>query len=325
MKRLQKIILFLLFGLSSVMQANAQVKISASIDTVMLLIGDQTTLRLSATYPEGMAVQMPILTDTIIRQLEVIEASTFDTTTVNGQVIINQAYVVTSFDSGYYQIPQFPLAITMPDGSFDTIYSNNLYFGVMTMPIDTTQPNAIADIRALEEAPVTFKEVLPWLLYSLLGILIVALVYLLVRKLGGKESIFMVKEAPKEPAHVIALRDLDTLKEQKLWQRGLTKEYYSSLVDILRVYLDNRFNIQAMESTSEEILRAVGPCSEITREQKDELKQLLYRADFVKFAKASALANENEDSYCFVEGFVVSTKLVEQLHEDAENKQNKEE
>ncbi|MCQ2374292.1 MAG: hypothetical protein MJ069_00095 [Salinivirgaceae bacterium] len=324
MKRLQKIILFLLFGLSSVMQANAQVKISASIDTVMLLIGDQTTLRLSATYPEGMAVQMPILTDTIIRQLEVIEASTFDTTTVNGQVIINQAYVVTSFDSGYYQIPQFPLAITMPDGSFDTIYSNNLYFGVMTMPIDTTQPNAIADIRALEEAPVTFKEVLPWLLYSLLGILIVALVYLLVRKLGGKESIFMVKEAPKEPAHVIALRDLDTLKEQKLWQRGLTKEYYSSLVDILRVYLDNRFNIQAMESTSEEILRAVGPCSEITREQKDELKQLLYRADFVKFAKASALANENEDSYCFVEGFVVSTKLVEQLHEDADNKQNKE-
>lgn len=324
MKRLQKIILFLLFGLSSVMQANAQVKISASIDTVMLLIGDQTTLRLSATYPEGMAVQMPILTDTIIRQLEVIEASTFDTTTVNGQVIINQAYVVTSFDSGYYQIPQFPLAITMPDGSFDTIYSNNLYFGVMTMPIDTTQPNAIADIRALEEAPVTFKEVLPWLLYSLLGILIVALVYLLVRKLGGKESIFMVKEAPKEPAHVIALRDLDTLKEQKLWQRGLTKEYYSSLVDILRVYLDNRFNIQAMESTSEEILRAVGPCSEITREQKDELKQLLYRADFVKFAKASALADENEDSYCFVEGFVVSTKLVEQLHEDADNKQNKE-
>jgi len=324
MKRLQKIILFLLFGLSSVMQANAQVKISASIDTVMLLIGDQTTLRLSATYPEGMAVQMPILTDTIIRQLEVIEASTFDTTAVNGQVTINQAYVVTSFDSGYYQIPQFPLAITMPDGSFDTIYSNNLYFGVMTMPIDTTQPNAIADIRALEEAPVTFKEVLPWLLYSLLGILIVALVYLLVRKLGGKESIFMVKEAPKEPAHVIALRDLDTLKEQKLWQRGLTKEYYSSLVDILRVYLDNRFNIQAMESTSEEILRAVGPCSEITREQKDELKQLLYRADFVKFAKASALADENEDSYCFVEGFVVSTKLVEQLHEDADNKQNKE-
>lgn len=324
MKRLQKIILLSLFSLLGVAQANAQVKISASIDTALMLIGDQTTLRLSATYPEGVAVQMPILTDTVIRQLEVIEASTFDTATVNGQVTINQAYVVTSFDSGYYQIPQFPLAITMPDGSFDTIYSNNLYFGVMTMPIDTTQPNVIADIRAVEGAPVTFKEVLPWLLYSLLGIVIIALVYLLARKVGGKEPIFKAKEAPKEPAHVIALRDLDVLKEQKLWQRGLTKEYYSALVDILRVYLDNRFNIQAMESTSEEILRAVGPCSEITREQKEELKQLLYRADFVKFAKASAMANENEDSYCFVEGFVVSTKIVEQLHDDADNQPTKE-
>ena len=109
---------------------------------------------------------------------------------------------------------------------------------------------------------------------------------------------------------------MDQLKEQKLWQRGLVKEFYSSLTDIVRVYLNGRFGVQAMESTTAEIMQMTKNVPEIDKDLRSNLQDLLERADFVKFAKAQAEANENEASFAFVEHFVLTTKPVEQLRDD---------
>lgn len=298
--------------------AGAQVNVSAQMDTSMLLIGDQTNIRLESSFPQGYAVQMPIFADTIIRGLEVLEAGKIDSTITDGIIHISQKYLVTSFDSGWYAIPQQPFAIAQPDGFVDTIYSESIYYGVMTMPLDTANPNAITDIKPLQEAPFKFSELKPYLKIGGLVLLALAIIgfiiYVIIRYKHNK-PIFSAPK-PKEPAHVIALRQLDQLNEQKLWQHGLVKEYYSALSDIIRTYLNGRFGVQAMESTTAEIMQMTRSITEIDRDLRKELQELLERADFVKFAKAQTVANENEASFEFVMHFILKTKPVEQLRDE---------
>jgi len=59
---------------------------------------------------------------------------------------------------------------------------------------------------------------------------------------------------PPRPAHEIAFEQLALLKEKKLWQQGLIKQYYSEATEIFRRYLENRYAMQAMEETTDEIL-----------------------------------------------------------------------
>ncbi|MBO7495414.1 MAG: hypothetical protein J6T98_02585, partial [Salinivirgaceae bacterium] len=296
----------------------AQVSVRASMDTSMMLSGDQTNFRVEASFPDGYKVMLPVMADTVSRGLEIVEAGAIDSTIADGFVRISQKYVVTNFDSGWYAVRQLPFAILDKDGNPDTIYSEQVYYGVMTMPLDTANPNAICPPKPMAEAPFIFKELTHYLKWGLLILLaafaVVFAVYALIKR-KRNEPIF-VKPKPQEPAHVVALRQLDQLKEQKLWQRGLVKEYYSSLTDIARGYLNGRFGLQAMESTTSEIMQMTKDVPEIDKDLRKNLQDLLERADFVKFAKAQAEANENEASFAFVEHFVLTTKPVEQLRDE---------
>ena len=310
-------ILAIAFGLA-VPRAQAQVNVKASMDTSMMLIGDQTNFRVEASFPDGYKVMLPVMADTVSRGLEIVEAGAIDSAIADGFVRISQKYVVTNFDSGWYAVRQLPFAILDKDGNPDTIYSEQVYYGVMTMPLDTANPNAICPPKPMAEAPFIFKELAHYLKWGLLILLaafaVVFAVYALIKR-KRNEPIF-VKPKPQEPAHVVALRQLDQLKEQKLWQRGLVKEYYSSLTDIARGYLNGRFGLQAMESTTSEIMQMTKDVPEIDKDLRKNLQDLLERADFVKFAKAQTVANENEASFDFVEHFVLTTKPVEQLRDE---------
>ena len=50
---------------------------------------------------------------------------------------------------------------------------------------------------------------------------------------------------------------LDKLTRENLLKQGLYKEYYSRLSDILREYLEERFEYSAMDRTTQEISRAL--------------------------------------------------------------------
>ena len=299
-------------------EAGAQVSVKASMDTSMMLIGDQTNFRVEASFPDGYKVMLPVMADTVSRGLEIVEAGAIDSAIADGFVRLSQKYVVTNFDSGWYAVRQLPFAIFDKDGNTDTIYSEQVYYGVMTMPLDTANPNSICGPKPMAEAPFIFKELTHYLKWGLLILLaafaVVFAVYALIKH-KRNEPIF-VKPKPQEPAHVVALRQLDELKEQKLWQRGLVKEFYSSLTDIARGYLNGRFGLQAMESTTSEIMQMTKNVPEIDKDLRKNLQDLLERADFVKFAKAQTVANENEASFDFVEHFVLTTKPVEQLREE---------
>lgn len=303
-----------------------EIKTHATLDSSIILIGDQVKLNLEVEFPSDVNILFPEPADTLGEHIEIVERKTVDSIQLDENTLkLMQEFVITSFDTGHHNIDPFQFRFSLGDMS-DTIDSNPLTLHVFTLPKLDSLMNAMKgpiDIKAPYEAPVTFKEVAPWLFGILLGAgLIFLLIYAINRRKQNK-PLFSLPQKPKEPAHIIALRDLDRIKEEKIWQQGKIKEYYSEVTDTVREYIENRFEITAMELTTDEIIKKFEARKELLDAKTfDNLKRMLSNADLVKFAKFTPLPDDNNlllvDAYFFVNQTKIEIKA-EQNDEDDEN------
>jgi hypothetical protein len=297
---------------------NAQtVKATASLDTNSIRIGQQVKLQLSVRYrvDNGQQVQIhwPGIKDTIIKEIEVVGQSKIDTVIPDKsnpfEFVQTKTVFITSFDSGYWAIPPFKFLINNDTTGVNT---DPLLLEVGTVAVDTSL--AIKDIKPPFEENYTWLDWLKDNMYvvygTLIAILVVIVIIYLVRHFRKVPPPTVVVEKPKIPAHVIALEKLDKLRNEKLWQEGKLKLYHSTLSEIIREYIENRFRIQAMEQTTDEILHGFRSIA-VDEESKTKLRQLLFLADMVKFAKEQPLPNENEMSLSNAYDFVTGTKREE--------------
>ena len=322
-------ILILTVGLLSISAQSTDPKASAKLDTTLILIGDHVTMSLDVELLDSTFVQFPVYTDTITKNVEILRDLPFDTIQENNKTVIRKRYILTSFDSGNYHID--PIAITLRNKASEAriIYTNPLFLSVQTIQIDSAE-NRIADIKLPLETPLTINEFiseyLPYLLIMItVGILAFLLIWLIRKKKSNPTE--PIIEVPKEEAHVIALRELDALSAKKMWQEGMVKPFYSELSEILRRYLEHRFEIPALESSTSEIAVITKSLKILDKETQQELMEFLEDADLVKFAKFEPLASEHlkymEQAY----SFVLKTKVEIIVNEEANNDpvQNKEE
>lgn len=313
-------ILLLVSGIT--VQARSQgIVVKATLDTNTILIGDQIHYTIEIEQPKGVVIAMPLIKDSLAGKIEVLEISAIDSSKAgNDQVRIKQSYLITSFDSGSYTIPSLPFAFK--NGSIsDTIYSMPQVLNVNTIALKNQKE--FYDIKDILKIPLTFKEILFWALI-LLGVwLIVTIIILVIRRKKNNQPIFGYIK-PQEPAHVIAFRSLEALKNEKLWQQGHTKQYHSKLTDIIRLYIEQRYHIPAMESTTDEILDDVKKLNKLNEKSIINLRDILVLADLVKFAKAEPLPDENENSWGFAYQFVKDTYEVAEAPAEEANKENQE-
>ncbi|MEG0519076.1 MAG: hypothetical protein RR555_09460 [Bacteroidales bacterium] len=248
-------------------------------------------------------------------KLEVLKEIQLDTISIQSGISQLEAkLLLTSFDSGYYKLPQ-PLMII----NGDTVYFDMPSVAVNPVQMDTATFK-MYDIKGQINYPVTFKEVLPWILLGLLVIVIIYIVYRYI-KYRREHKNFFGKPIVKDPPHIIALRELDKLRTQKLWQAGKEKQYYTGITDTLREYIEQRYDVSAMEKTSMEIM---GSLTDKKMEAKpyNELNELFKLADLVKFAKYTPLEAENEDAIPIAVRFVNST-FMQELEQEVQQKQTK--
>jgi hypothetical protein len=297
-----------------------EVKIITSFDSAKIYIGDQIKFNITIDQPSNIKLTLPVFKDTLCKNIEIVSGPRTDTTKgQNGRINVIQKYLVTSFDSGRYQVkPVF--AETKNEGGLKRFYSDYSILEVMRVkiaPQDTTAK--IFDIIKPYKAPVTFGEVLPWLLIiALLGAIVWAIIRYLpkLKKSGTDTNIYV----PREPAHVIAFRELERLKREQLWQKGEIKKYYTELTEILRQYLENRFSVYSLELTTSETLEALVKSGFKKNGSYNDLKAVLTGADLVKFAKYNPLASENELHFQTSWNFVLTTKEDEMGTESVEEK-----
>lgn len=310
----QYIAILLLTISSSLLQAQ-DLTIKASIDTNHILIGDPVNLTLQITKPLDFDIDFPELKDTITEKIEILNSNLTDTVDItNNKITLQKKYIVSCYDSGQFVIPPLPF-VYQQDTVKDTIFTTPIALICETLPVDTAKKE-IKDIKKPLEAPFTFQEFIKYYLpYILAGIIFALLLffaykYYIKHKQNKQEKPKKVY-IPKEAAHIVALRQLDTLKDKKLWQNEQIKQYYSELTDILRTYLENRFRISAMEQTTYDIISLMKQKKITPQEEINTLSYVLEYGDLAKFAKYKPLPNENDkclkNAYLFVE----QTKLIE--------------
>jgi len=280
---------------------------SAKIDTNNVLIGDHIKYSYKATFPSKAHVIFPLINDTLSKSVDVVSRTKIDTafSADKKQISYSQTLNITSFDSGNVVVPPILFYYTMPgDTTKLSVNTLPMILTIRTIPVDTTK--AIKDIKAPLREPVTLREIIIWSSIIIGALLLVFLIIYIVRKIRRKEAIINISLKPKIPAHEKALKELEKLRGEKLWQSGKVKEFHSVLTDILREYIEARFETIALEMTTYEIMISLKP--QITDPALlRELEQILTLADMVKFAKYNPLPDEHDRSLNSSVAFVEKT------------------
>ena len=99
--------------------------VSASIDSTMIFIGDQTDLHLQATCDQSEQVQMPVYGETLMDGIEIVERTNVDTAKLSdGRYQLNQTLTLTSFKDSLFYIE--PLVFVSGEDTFrSSLHSHN--------------------------------------------------------------------------------------------------------------------------------------------------------------------------------------------------------
>lgn len=304
--------ILLCFGLWLPGLVSAQaVSANASLDSTLMVIGGQMNLKLEVVQPADLKVAFPLFSDTITANIEIVEAQKIDTTAIDANRIgISQTFRITSFDSGLHYIP--PIYFEYMEGEMMQRAATQSMALLVVNPFEMVDPEkGFFDIKAPYYLPFLFSELLKYHKWVTLFFLIQALIALVIIYLQRNKkplSQVFVREKPKEPAHIVALRELDKIKEEKIWQSGQIKTFYSQLTDALRRYLEDRYHFQALEQTSGEIMASIKRVELPDKKLYDKLYSILDTADLAKFAKYQPLPDENDLALISAYFFVNQTK-----------------
>lgn len=296
-----KFILILIFFLLTSWAYSQDVRSSATIDTNNLLIGERIKLKLEVESKPNYLVIWPQFTDTL-GKLEIVKRNKIDTIQKDNNLLYSQILEITSFESGTFIVDPFTFVYEKKgSGNLVTTSTNSFSLTFNTVEIDSTAE--IKDIKSPIEFPLTFEEILPYIIYTVMGIILIIGIYFIIKRFKSKPKEEIIRYDASIPADLEALEALKSLENEKLWQRSLFKEYYTKLTDILRTFIHRRYDINSFEMTSEEILKEL-ETKEVPLDAFNLLKNIFTVADLAKFARLQPIANENteaiENSFKFV-------------------------
>lgn len=285
----------------------SQITVDQKIDTMQILIGEQTHMTVSVTLNPGINVKFPNFqrSQYVTPGVEVLECSKIDSVkTDDNKLRLSRSYLLTSFDEQVYRIPSLPVIV-----GGKTYMTKPLALKVLTVPVDTLNTKKFYPPKDVQNNPFSWSEWLTVVEFSFLFVVALVLaVYLTNRLMKRKPVVKSFKIVKHIPAHQKALVEIERLKNDNTNRETDQKQYYTELTTILRQYIAERFGFDAMEMTSSQIisrLRSEGNSA------IDEVSNLFRTADLVKFAKYSVLINESDQNLMSALSFINDTKKEE--------------
>ena len=293
-------ILGLFFALSP-LWSQTEGTLTVAVDTTTVKIGEQLNYILQIKADSTAQVLFP--EQPLFAPFELLEESPVDTLRTQAHYLYTKKYALIQFDSGNYFIPQQQVLVN----GFSKI-ADIIPIRVNTIVVDTTQQK-LYDIKPLEEVAKNYDTLISQLLWGLLFAFV----------LGSVLYGYLFQKRRKElrdqerPPFDRALDELKALEKETPLVQEEYKIYYSRLTDVIRRYLEEEAKIDALESTSEELLvklemRKDAGTLDLELSTLKRLREVLQNADLVKFAKSTpeygtALADRKT-----MENVVIETK-----------------
>lgn len=268
---------------------HAQNKLEAKVDAQQIVIGDQIRYFITASTDTNQSmIRWTSIPDTF-NSLECVERGKIDTSYQSSIAKYKQRILITGFDSGSFLIPRFLFLAYDRSGTIDSLFTDSFRIAVNTVAVDTSQPfKTIKNVVAVDSS---WKDNLLLWLAVLLGLAVIAwVVYYFVK--NKKNVVKSTTPVQEETLQERTLKLLIDLEERQLWQNDQVKAYYTELSEIVRHYIEQRFQTPAMELTTKELLTKAKKHKELALYRQD-LYPLLEAADLAKFAKAIPLPEEH--------------------------------
>lgn len=275
---------FIFFSACGFSQSGVAVK--ASVDRDKIMIGEPIELKLEARVPADTDARwFPVDS---IAHFEFIDKGKIDTVITSDAKTYRQTLLITSFDSGRWALPAFPLAI----GNREYL-TDSLPVSVAYSNFDPKQDyHDIKDILEVENANLPYIN---WILLGLAVLSLGAVVYFLRKKVTRPQAPVIARPMSKLSPLQEALQELEALKNKHHTELLPAKFFHTGINDILRWYLYRRSGIATMEKTSGELMMQLKqfnlPAADFTL-----MAQVLRMNDAVKFAKYQPALQENEQA-----------------------------
>ena len=303
--RIYRILLCLAMMLP-VFNVDAQVLVDVKVDSLQLLIGEQTNLTLGVTLGAKQKLQLPALKkgDQLIPNVEVVNIQCPDTNVLDEgkRMEIIQRYTITAWDSSLYYLPPFEVNV---DGK--KYKSKSLAIKVYTVDVDTLHTDKFFPPNNIMDVPFAWSD-WKWIVFGsfVVVILLIICVVLYYHIVIGKPIVRIIRRKKVLPPHKVAINEIERIKAARKWAEEDSKEYYTLLTDTLRTYIKDRYGFNAMEMTSTEIINRL--IADNNEEALSELREIFTTADLVKFAKYNTLINENDANLVAALEYINQTK-----------------
>ena len=299
------LLLLMAIGLQSLVVAQG-IEATATVPSSDVQVGKPFTIDLTLKVPYGYFVEWNSFeNEALSDQIDIIKrGEVVRTADADSNVVVTQQLTLMTFDTGTVEVPEIPLTYSQTaETQRLQALTNTVALRSTTISIDPSQP--YKPIAPPMSKPVKFRDIWPYILAAVVVALLIVAVVLLVKRRQAKPKAEGEEEEPKNlvPPYDKAISDLADLKQQKLWQAGKQKEYYSNLTDIIREYIEGQFGVNAVEMTTNDILEAIEPLNFDGR-LFDTFKDTMELADFVKFAKYQPSSLENDQAMNNMTDFV---------------------
>ena len=279
---MRKPLLFSVLTLLCCLSSGAQTprtELTTAVDSLSVLIGAQLNYTLQIKADSTDQVLFPERTSFL--PFEIIEDFPLDTLKAQTHYLYTKKYALIQFDSGRYWMPQQRIIV-----NGQSLLSDSIEVEVRDVVVDTLKQKMYA-IKPLIEVERNYDKWIRNLLWALL---------ILILGLGGFYSYFVLQKRKREreqqlPPFDQALHDLKSLEARIPSNQEEFKSYYSKLTDIVRRYLEEEAKVDALESTSDELLQKLELLQDagkitLQTETLKNLKRVLGTADMVKFARS---------------------------------------
>lgn len=212
-------------------------------------------------------------------------------------------YVLDIYETGKYTIPAAVIKYRGNDKEqWKETLSDPFTVEVRSVLDKDAEKADIRDIRGPESI---YNLTYLYIILAIIGVItITVLIVRLLKKRIKPQGIII----PPRPAHEIAYEALKELMGRDYLKTGKVREYYFELSDIVRHYIEGRFQLKAPEMTTEEFLATLKYSGVLNSEQKGDVRDFLSHCDMVKFAKYLPDQKEIELSYDSAKKLIDGTK-----------------
>ncbi|MFH1318197.1 MAG: BatD family protein, partial [Candidatus Omnitrophota bacterium] len=289
----------------------AAIKVEARVDKDKVSVGDRIRYEIIIEKEKNVEVESPLLWEEL-ENVDIVDSGKDEGGYFGGKKI-EYWYFLENYNTDSFVIPKASVKYRES--------SAKEWSEVKTDPIEIEVISLVdswdSDIKDIKD-PVNPRSNFFLIFLIILGLAAAGLLFFFYRRY------FLKKEeeiAFREPAHVVALRKLNILKNKDLLRLGRVEEYYVELSGIVRYYIEERFNIRAPEMTTEEFLYNLKGRQALSVGQKRVLKDFLTATDKVKFARFYPADKDIQESFQIAYGFIEDTKESEKINISNPNKE----